>query len=106
MAHKYRTDGWTSNNPVDWETERLRVWQIGQPEIHGPNKLYAWITNRFKTKMMRTKPKNLSVDILMVFEKYIKAASILSIDNPAIKTVEKGQHMGQQSGHQSGQALN
>jgi len=41
-----------------------------------------------------------------VLEKYIKVASMLSIDNSAIKMIKKGQHMGQQSGHQSGQDPN
>jgi hypothetical protein len=42
--------------------------------------------------------KKLAIDSLTMLKRYIKVASMLSIDNPAIKTLKKGQHMGQQSG--------
>lgn len=97
-------DGWTSNNPVDWGTGHLRIWQIGQPEIHRPIKLDEWITNRFKIKTMWIRSQKNSA--LTVLKRYIKVASMFPIDNLVRELLEKGQHIGQQSGHQSGQLLN
>jgi hypothetical protein len=62
----------------------LEVWQIGQPGAQQAGYM----------------------DELLAFKRYIKVASMFSIDNLVRELLEKGQHIGQQSGHQSGLLLN